>query len=125
MSEALKQLEASGYIVCFEGNPVPDGDGWQDWVTDSSLVPRLYEDARFQYGGPMDAGFHTNLGPLWQLVSFRSVRGTFGKGSLQIVVNVHTRRGYYDVDRTSPLDDLYGAMVHLYDVVKHIWKQIW
>ena len=49
---------------------------------------------------------------------YRSVRGTFGKGSLQVVVNTETGQCILDVDRFSPYDDVVGFLGHAWEVMR-------
>lgn len=48
---------------------------------------------------------------------YRSIEGLFGTGSLQVVYNQRLERGYLDVDRFNPYQDLRGLVGHILELV--------
>lgn len=72
----------------------------------------------FQQGGLH--GMHKHIGP--NRTEFRSYRGTFGEGSLQIVVEKDMGRIEADVDAFSPYPDLVGFVGHAWEVLA-FWKR--
>jgi hypothetical protein len=68
-------------------------------------------------------GFHTDVGR--NLTDFRSYTGTFGNGSLQIVMDWNTGYFYSDVDRFNPYQDVINAFGHLFgEVLPHLFRRI-
>jgi hypothetical protein len=54
---------------------------------------------------------------------FRSIRGSFGRGSVQIVINIPTCSLEADVDAYSPYDDGVGFFGHAWEVISSLWKR--
>lgn len=117
MNEVLRQLEVAGYRNHLSWEQCDD-DSLEAWAI-GALIPDLRKDTRFQEG--LLFGLHRNIGK--HLTDFRGFRGAFGKGSLQIVVDKKTGRCYADVDGWSPYADLIGAVMHMGEVVKHLWRK--
>lgn len=86
---------------------------------DATIVKRLRNDARFLSGHLH--GLHADVGP--DRMDFRSIRGRFGKGSLQIVYDPTTTNFYADVDRASPYDDVVGFVWHAGEVLGGWWQR--
>jgi hypothetical protein len=117
-ADALDQLRASGYL--------PDhcdvlGSGVVGVLT-TPTITRLIADSRFANG--VLYGLHRDVGA--HLQDFRSFSGTFGRGSLQIVVDHQTGRFYSDIDVFNPYEDLIGFFGHAFaEVVPHGLKAWW
>ncbi len=68
-------------------------------------------------------GFHTSVGR--DLHDFRSFTGTFGDGSLQIVMDRNTGAFYADVDRFNPYQDVVNVFGHVFgEVLPHLFRRI-
>lgn len=115
--EAIRQLRAAGYFDML--TKIETLKAGLYGVMDLAVVPRLLADARFAHG--IFYGLHTNVGQ--DLYDFRSHTGTFGKGSLQIVLDKKTGRAWCDVDGWSPYSDVVGVIGHLFrDVLPGWWR---
>lgn len=86
---------------------------------DATIVKRLRNDTRF-LSGPLH-GLHADVGP--DRMDFRSIRGSLGKGSLQIVYDPVTTMFYADCDAASPYDDVVGFVWHAGEVIGHWFKR--
>lgn len=84
------------------------------------LVAVLRANDRFIEG--LLHGLHGDVGP--NRTDFRSIRGSFGKGSLQIVLDPLTGVFYADVDRFSPYDDVVGFVGHAGEVIRGWWRRL-
>lgn len=113
--EPWRQLEAAGYagyvVACETTATTVRG------TADARIVEALREDPRFQSG--LGYGLHLDVGQF--LADFRSFKGEFGPGSLQIVVDYVTGRFYADCDRFSPYEDLVGLAGHWFGEVIPNW----
>lgn len=112
-SDAYAQLKASGYL--------PDhtdviGAGIVGHL-DTDTIAALDGDPRFASG--VLYGLHRDVGA--HLQDFRAFSGTFGKGSLQIVVDHVTGRFYADVDNFNPYQDVVGFLGHAFGEVIPMW----
>jgi hypothetical protein len=115
-NEAMRQLRRSGYAVflqhvycdeaCVRGTIKPELLG--------VLERRLREDCDHGTCGGLH-GLHKDVGR--NRFEWRSHRGTYGDGSLQIVIGRDTGRVYADIDRFSPYDDLVGFAGHSGEVI--------
>src|SRR5688572_21238178 len=96
-AEVFRQLQQAGALAHLKGAcEVTDTS-----VTGSTgllMVVNLRRDGRFAEG--VLHKLHADVGE--DLTDFRSYRGAFGKGSLQIVVDLTTGQFYADVDAWSP-----------------------
>lgn len=68
----------------------------------------IRKDLRFQEG--LLHGLHKDIGP--QRRDFRSFNGTFGKGSLQVVISKKNNRLHADIDSHSPYNDVVSFVIH-------------
>ena len=111
--EARRQAQRTPYLwpglVSYQVGPGPTVQGVLHPVTRLALAA----DERF-IEGPLGV-LHDVGSPKTE---YRSVRGTFGKGSLQVVVNTVDGRCVMDVDRFSPYDDVVGFFGHAWEVVR-------
>jgi hypothetical protein len=85
-----------------------------------SAIRALRADGRFAEG--MLYGLHTDVGE--DLTDFRSYRGTFGRGSLQIVIDKRTGAFYADIDQWNPYADVVNWVGHAFgEVVPHWFRK--
>jgi hypothetical protein len=79
-----------------------------------AIVAELWRDGRFAQGAlhylHEDVGTHR--------MDFRSYRGAFGKGSLQIVLDWKTGECYADIDSWNPYEDVVSWVGHAGEVVR-------
>ena len=89
-------------------------------VTDpAGLLNALQTDSDFKCG--VLYGFHTDLGS--SLVDCRSITGTFGDGSLQIVFSQDSTNFHFDVDRFNPYQDVVNFLGHAFlEVLPHWFR---
>lgn len=87
---------------------------------DATLMKKLRNDDRFLEG--ILHGLHPDVGPSRR--DFRSVRGSLGAGSLQIVYDPTTTHFYADVDHASPYDDVVGFVWHAGEVIGGWWRKL-
>lgn len=118
--EAQWQLSDSG-LLSYATNWVWNGHGYEGnfepWVYDWLMS----DTDDFAHG--ILYGFHTDVGR--NLTDFRSYTGTFGPGSLQIVMDRNTGHFYADVDRFNPYQDVINAFGHLFgEVLPHLFRRI-
>lgn len=112
MNEAHRQLEKAGllnYLAWIEA----DEDSIEAWAA-AALIPDLRKHPSF-----VETPWwwlHRTLGK--HLTDFRGLRGAFGNGSLQIVVDKKTGRCYADVDGFAPVD-VYGSVMHMAEVIRN------
>lgn len=66
-------------------------------------------------------GLHLDVGD--ELTDFRSFRGKFGKGSMQIVLDKRTGRFYADVDLWNPYADLVNFVGHTGEVLANWFRR--
>lgn len=85
------------------------------------LLTTLQQDRRFAAGGLHL--LHGDVGDNRR--DFRSYRGTFGKGSLQIVLDATTGAFYADVDQWNPYADVVNYIGHGGEVVGNFTKRLW
>lgn len=76
------------------------------------MYDQLVADGSFAKGALY--GFHINEVPGGNLTDIRSYTGTFGDGSLQIVVSANSLNFYADVDRFNPYQDLVNFFGHTF-----------
>lgn len=114
-NEPLRQLRAAGYEDCLRDLRLTEHAIVA--TADLGLVERLCGDPHFKRG--IFYGLHQEVGN--HLTEFRSFRGQFGKGSLQIVVDQTTGALHCDVDAYSPYDDLVGVFGHVFVEVIPNW----
>lgn len=117
-NEASRQLYQAGYSPYVMSIEVVENH-----VTgrmDLGVIDQLTGDPRFANG--VLYSLHRNVGE--DLRDFRSYRGSFGKGSLQIVLDVKTGAFYADVDQWNPYADLIGFVMHGFvEVLPMPWKR--
>jgi hypothetical protein len=114
-AKVLDQIKASGlqdYFVSF----IADGNAYRGTVR-LGVLDKLKADDSFCCG-PFYR-LHLDVGD--NLIEYRSHTGTFGKGSLQLVIDQTTGRYYADVDLFSPYSDLVGVVGHLVGEVVGGW----
>ena len=113
LTEVERQLEAAGYLDLIWSRTVVNG------CLRANCTPTLHHvlrsDDRFKEG--IGHLLHADVGK--HRVDFRSHRGEFGKGSLQIVIDRKTGALYADVDAHSPYDDVVGFVAHNAEVLKN------
>lgn len=119
-TEVLNQIERSGYgryLIVTGGT-----SGSITGLFDLDALPTLAGDGNFAHG--ILYGLHTNVGH--DLMDFRSYRGAFGKGSLQLVIDQKTGECYADVDVFNIYEDLIGVVGHsVIEVVPHLFRSAW
>jgi hypothetical protein len=117
--EAIRQLHVAGYLsACVSREPAETG---LRGVMDHTALPRLHADTRFACG--LFYGLHRDVGQ--DLCDFRADRGTFGKGSLQIVLDKQTGNFWCDVDAWSPYTDVVNVIGHMFGEVIPGWWRGW
>ena len=85
-----------------------------------TLISVLLRDPRFASG--VLHGLHPEVGTHRR--DFRAYRGTFGKGSLQIVVDERTGKFYADVDHWNPYEDVVNWVGHAGEVLRGWWNRV-
>lgn len=86
-----------------------------------------YIDASFRssedYASGILYGFHTDVGRnLWD---YRSFTGTFGSGSLQVVMDRTTGQFHIDVDQFNPYQDVVNFVGHAFvEVLPNLFRKI-
>ncbi len=118
--EAQWQLSNSG-LLDYASDWTWNGHGYEGdfpiWVYDW-----LMSDSD-EFANGILYGFHTDVGR--DLRDFRSYTGTFGNGSLQIVMDRYTGHFYADVDHFNPYQDVINAVGHLFgEVLPHLFRRI-
>jgi hypothetical protein len=118
--EAFRQLEQAGYrpylTACSANGTTLFG------TLDVNAIERLTTDPRFANG--VFYGYHRDVGG--DLTDFRSYRGAFGRGSLQLVVDRQTGQFYADIDKFNVYQDVVGFIGHAFgEVVPHWFKKWW
>jgi hypothetical protein len=113
-SRVLDQIEKSGYMPWLLSYQ-ESGETLLGFL-DIGAVDLLKKDPRFANG--IFYGLHRDVGK--NLIDFRSYNGTFGKGSLQLVVDTVTGAVYADVDRWNPYQDVVSVVGHLGEVLAGI-----
>lgn len=115
----FEQLERTGYLRYLTLATVESS--YVTGTANLAVLEHLSRDDRFAHG-PLH-GLHTDVGP--DRVDYRSFRGAFGKGSLQIVISKETGRCYCDVDKWNPYADVVGFVGHAFgEVVPHWVRRI-
>lgn len=118
--KVLEQLEKAGYLAdCAQLSVTGEA---VRFVLFPSAVDRLRADKEFASGpGYL---YHKDIGD--HLLDFRSFEGSFGKGSLQIVVDATSGEAYADIDKHNPYQDVVGFLTHnLGEVVPHTVRDWW
>lgn len=113
MNEVRRQLEASGYLKMFSKYDEVGNTIRGQVPAHQSFVKILKQDPKFANG--IFYQLHRDVGD--KLIDFRSYNGSFGKGSLQIVIDQATGYCYADVDKYSPYHDLVSIMGHAFGEV--------
>lgn len=113
----VAQLLASG---CWDHvRSVQFGDGCVTGYIGLKAIVMLRKDPQFTEGGLHR--LHADVGD--DLTEFRSDRGAFGKGSMQIVIDKTTGKFYADCDAWSPYMDLVNWVGHAGEVIGGWWKR--
>jgi hypothetical protein len=112
--EVLRQLMAAGLHPCCSDLTVHDQH--LRFVLSEAGRAQVAADARF-LSDPWNF-LHLDVGP--NLRGFRSINGSLGWGSLQIVVSEPTGAAYADVDRHNT-QDLVNIVGHLFGSVIPGW----
>lgn len=84
------------------------------------LIHELESNKKFKEGWLH--GLHVNVGKHRR--DFRSIKGSFGRGSLQVVIDNRTYRMYADIDKDSPYDDVVSFVLHSKDVIRNWFRRI-
>lgn len=107
----VSQLTRAGVLRFL--TPVENSEKTVLAQADEGLIPFLEAHDAFASGGlhllHPDVGDHRR--------DFRSYRGAFGKGSLQIVVDERTGKFYADVDAWNPYADVVNWIGHAGEVI--------
>lgn len=116
--ELIRQLRASGYLVCFNRTSL-SADGLSlTGNVDPSLVDLLKQDTKFLNGNFY--GLHRDVGA--DLIDFRSIDNAFGPGSsLQLVISQVNGDCYADLDLENPYQDVASNVAHNGRI---IWKAV-
>ena len=109
----LSQLVASGYFPYLRHVELHNSRTVRFVISPEGLEALLKDTERFASG--LLYGYHRDVGE--DLIDFRSFTGEFGKGSLQIVIDKTTLKGYADCDRWNPYADLVGWFGHAGEVL--------
>lgn len=115
-SAVQQQLEASGYFPEMFTAKLIEERAVSGRVR-LLMVDQLRKDARFAKGGLHR--LHPEVGK--NRIDFRAWSGTFGKGSLQIVIDKKTGRCHCDIDLFNPYQDVVNIVGHAYEVLKGWW----
>lgn len=105
-NEPLRQIRAAGYEAYLSDILLTERT--VDAKANLVLVERLCCDPNFKQG--IFHRLHKHVGP--NRTEFRSLRGQFGEGSLQIVVSRETCVLYADCDGWNVYEDLVGVFGH-------------
>lgn len=116
--QAFRQLQLAGALTHAKG-AVTVEDGCVRGATGLLMVVALRRDARFAEGTLHK--LHADVGD--NLTDFRSYRGAFGPGSLQIVVDLTTGQFYADVDLWNPYQDAVNWVGHAGEVLSGWWRR--
>jgi YD repeat-containing protein len=96
------------------------GKGYRGTM-DPAVFDWLKNDPNFANGWLY--GFHRDVGD--NLADFRSYTGTFGDGSLQIVMDRYTGNFWIDVDRFNPYQDVVNFFGHTFvEVLPHLFRKL-
>lgn len=117
-ADVVRQLKQSGALLHAPGALEVEAYSVRG-RTGLLMVVQLRRDSRFAEGTLHR--LHADVGT--NLTDFRSHRGAFGKGSLQIVVDLTTGQFYADVDLFSPYTDLVNFMGHTGEVIAGWWRK--
>lgn len=118
---ACEQLKASGYLGYVTAWRV-EGDGCRGTMQLEAL-PKLQRDTN-RFASGILYGLHEDVGN--HLHDFRSYRGQFGEGSLQIVIDDQTGAFWADVDEFSAYQDVVNAVGHSFgEVIPHWIQRLW
>jgi hypothetical protein len=120
--EVADELSAAGIFEQIT-NPVWNGHGFTGQLS-ADVVNQLQSDGNFASG--ILYGFHISEVPGGNLTDFRSYTGTFGDGSLQVVISGNSPYNFYsDVDRFNPYQDLVNLFGHTFmEVLPGLFKWI-
>jgi hypothetical protein len=116
-SAILTQLEAADLVRFFRDVPL-DGKGYALGIVNADALTSYLND---HAGFLADDWHHLHPEVGKPRISFRSVNGRFGKGSIQIVYNTQDGRCYADVDRFNT-QDVVNIVAHLFGEV--IFKKL-
>jgi hypothetical protein len=81
------------------------------------VIDKLRADERFLSG--ILHGAHKEVGK--DRVEFRSIHGTLGERSLQVVISKETTNFYADLDKHNPYNDAYRFLAHAFAQVIPNW----
>lgn len=122
VSEVLQQVKKTGYEPYFR--EMETGPTYFRAHILPHMLPVLLRamrnDSRFREG--LLFGLHRDVGNA--LTDFRAHTGTFGDGSLQLVIDQKTGACYGDVDRFSPYSDVAGFVGHSGEVIGGFWRNV-
>lgn len=116
----VEQLLAAGlYPYFLDCDLTEDGSAIRGTIR-LHVVHLLATDGRFLRGHLHH--LHDEVGT--PRTEWRSLNGSLGPGSLQIVLNAQTGQCYVDVDRYNPYHDLVRFVGHTGEVLRGWWRRI-
>jgi hypothetical protein len=113
----LDQLDRAGYRRYL--TVTEQTDRHVKGTMDLAVLEQLQRDGRFAQG--CLHYLHQDVGK--DRTDFRSFRGAFGKGSLQLVIDRKTGNAYADIDGWNPYEDVVGQVGHSFVDVLPPWIQ--
>lgn len=115
VSEVVRQLGECGLLT--HASELTESDHHVRFVLTPLGREALALDHRFANGALH--GLHQDVGQHRQ--DYRAYRGSFGPGSLQIVLDTKTGAAYADIDRHNPYADVFGFLGHTFLDVLPNW----
>lgn len=115
----VDQLQSAGYLRKVRGIEI-DGKNVSGYFP-LHVIADLQTNPNFASG--LLHGLHPEVGN--DRTDFRSYRGTFGPGSLQIVIDKKTGRFHADTDEWNPYEDVVSYLGHAFgEVVPNFFKKL-
>ena len=113
-------------VLRFLTPPIFDGRGYvAQAINLPALLDFLDRQLIVEYDGIFRRGFmhreHRDVGP--RRLDYRTDRGTFGDGSLQVVVSRVTGAVFFDMDAFSPYEDITSFVGHSWEVVRNRFRR--
>ena len=115
VTEVVRQLVESGLLT--HASELTESDHSVRFVLTPLGREALARDHRFANGALHR--LHEDVGQHRQ--DYRAYKGTFGPGSLQIVLDTKTGAAYADVDNHNPYADVVGFLGHTFIDVLPNW----
>jgi hypothetical protein len=112
-SDVLDQLAKAGVLSYIKPGSVEVNAHSISGEIESDVLDLLRDHCQFQEG--IFHGLHRDVGS--HRTEFRSHRGAFGAGSVQIVIGRTSGKFYADIDGFSPYEDVVGIVGHLFGEV--------